>query len=379
MTPEEKLLALIQQDKRQAGEAARPQVAASQPVVVAAAGETLAPGPKTIDPTPAVSPRPVVPAPVSVARVEAPQAEADTASTRVEPVRESAPVVISAPAPVAPPSEAVPAAKPEPAPVVPPQEPRAQSLKLKKQEPTPVAVVPVPVVVASEETTLAAEPKTIDSEKSEPPSESGSKVYGPKSMVSSAEAVQPKGSGPVRALVAVVPVPLPGPAFPRAATPSSVFLNRGLAIAAVVLIVALYYSVASAKLEIRKELDRLEEGAGQMALSPVVVSDAAVPPLDACLEKIKARNPFIVMVRTEDGTLKPPSEAVEAPKDLKLVGVSIDPAAPQESMAIIRNKVDSKTVFVKVGQPVGGTGYVLSRVLADRAILKMKTQEFELK
>jgi type II secretory pathway component PulC len=64
---------------------------------------------------------------------------------------------------------------------------------------------------------------------------------------------------------------------------------------------------------------------------------------------------------------------------LKLVGISMDTAVPEESLAIIRNKVDSKTYFVKVGESVGDTGIILARVLADRVILKSQKQELELK
>ena len=48
-------------------------------------------------------------------------------------------------------------------------------------------------------------------------------------------------------------------------------------------------------------------------------------------------------------------------------------------MAIIRGKADSKTYFVKLGQTVGDTDYVLDRVLPDRIILKQRKQEYELK
>lgn len=60
----------------------------------------------------------------------------------------------------------------------------------------------------------------------------------------------------------------------------------------------------------------------------------------------------------------------------KLVALSIDRGSPAESMAIIADQ--SRTYFVKSGQPLGETGYTLEKVFDDRVILKSRKGEVNL-
>ncbi len=155
-------------------------------------------------------------------------------------------------------------------------------------------------------------------------------------------------------------------------------LNRALALVVLGLIVVTFYAVMSIKPGIAKEVERQIEGAGSLSLGPQTIVEESVPALEFYLDKVSARNPFVAKVVT--GPSGPvASEKAGAPKDLKLIAVSVDGASPADSMAIIKNKTDSKTYFVKLGQTVGDTDYVLDKVLADRIVLKNRKQEYELK
>jgi hypothetical protein len=144
------------------------------------------------------------------------------------------------------------------------------------------------------------------------------------------------------------------------------------------LVVVIFYAVMSIKPGIAKEVERQIEGAGSLSLTPQMIVEESVPALEFYLDKVSARNPFVAKVVTgPSGAVA--SEKAGAPKDLKLIAVSLDAAAPADSMAIIKSKTDSKTYFVKLGQTVGDTDYVLDKVLADRIVLKQRKQEYELK
>lgn len=154
-------------------------------------------------------------------------------------------------------------------------------------------------------------------------------------------------------------------------------LNRSLAVLVLGLIVGVFFAVMSIKPGIAKELERQIDGAGSLSVTPQMIVEESIPVLDFYLDKVATRNPFIARVPPPL-----PGEKVEkagAPKDLKLMAVSVDAASPADSMAIIKSKTDSKTYFVKLGQTVGDTNYQLEKVLEDRIVLKMGKQEFELK
>jgi hypothetical protein len=169
-------------------------------------------------------------------------------------------------------------------------------------------------------------------------------------------------------------------AFPSIRISGVTITNRVLAVVVMLLIVVVFYSVAGTQRGIKEEVQRQMSGAGAMSVPPMAILDEPIPPVEVFVDKVNTRNFFSPKV-VEKGREAGSEAAVPAgmTKDFKLVAVSLDTATPSESMAIIKNKADSKTYFVKLGESVGDTGLVLSKVLADRIVLKQRKQEFELK
>jgi type II secretory pathway component PulC len=156
-----------------------------------------------------------------------------------------------------------------------------------------------------------------------------------------------------------------------------VLFNRVLAGVVLVLLGVVVYSVASIRADVAAEGDRLKAGAGAQHVVAVAILKEGLPSVDVFLDKVSQRNVFLsVDAKSATSTVAVLTGKVA---DLKLLGVSIDSSVDQESMAIIRNKAESRTYFIKKGQLVGDTGYTLERVLADRAVLKQGKQEIELK
>ena len=298
MTPEEKLLALIQQDKRHA------DGAAPSPVV-----------PKTQEP---VSP---VPAP------------------------SLPPVVTAAPAPSTSPVQSKPEIKVTPLPVTANDaaNPGKEEKKLKLADAPAVKPVIMPSAVT-------APPKTASPSVDEPRQEVVAEPVGEVSFVS----LSSSSSG----------VPL-------------VLLNRALGVVVIMMIALVAFRISSIRAGISETIEKQVSGAGNRPIQSLVVSEEAVPALDAYLDKVSSRNIFAPKVTIREGEPKP--EPAGSPKDLKLVAVSMDSTSVEESMAIIKNKGDSKTYFVKSGQTIGSTEYVLDKVFSDHVVIKLRKQEFELK
>ena len=318
MTPEEKLLALIQQDKRQAEGAAAKPVAPVSPE----ASPVLAPQPVAVAPTPAPSVPPVE-------RIAPPPAS-DSKKTSV-------PVAI-------PGDKKLKLADPVmPKPVDPVVE------KTGSPAPVPVVTAPLPVAVSKE------------------PALPASSTPAPAVIPQAQEALQEE---PVSSVV------LDG----RGISSGSrlVLINRALGGLVLALVVLVFYRVGAIQPEISKSIDKQISGAGSMSVAPLVITEQAAPQLETYLDKVGARNIFQAKVTTKEG-VPVTVEATGAPKDLKLVAISMDSASEDESVAIIKNKADSKTYFVKLGQTVGSTEYVLSKIHADRVVLKQRKQEYELK
>lgn len=316
MTPEEKLLALIQADKRQA------PAPAAEPVV------PPAPAPAVVPPAPAPAPvKPAAPA------VVAPPPE--PAPAKITPPAAPAPAPAKTAAPAAAPSRA----EPGPAAAMPKSEPKPEpaTLKLKLVE---------------------------------------DKLGVKESRDSAVKTAEPLASLP--------PEPLaPEPLAPLPAAPSSAFslllLNRILGVAVVALVLFLVFQIGSIRGGVAAAVEKQMQGAGALTVSPLSISEEAVPLLDTYLEKVGSRNLFVPRITPKDGSAPAVAETMGAPKDFKLVAISLDSSDASESTAIIRNKADSKTYFVKPGQTVGSTDYVLDRVASDRIVLKLRKQEFELK
>lgn len=178
--------------------------------------------------------------------------------------------------------------------------------------------------------------------------------------------------------VSDAPLLAAGPSFRPSRSIKFVYLNRVLAVVVLVLAAVVFYSVGSTRRGIAEDLERQVNGAGSMSEPPVIVSEDRVG-LQTYLDKVSSRNIFVPKLAAKVGQDAGPALPVGVMKDLKLVAVSVDSSSIADSMAIIKNKADSKTYFVKLGQTVGGTDYVLDRVLPDRVILKQRKQEFELK
>lgn len=302
MTPEEKLLALIQQDKRRAESGSQTGSAVAPPAAPAAAPV----------PVPAA-------APAKVAAV-----------APAPPVVAAAPVAAPPPAAVTPPARAV---------------PKESEARLKLADPQPAKVVP-----------KAPEAVPV-------PAPAGDAVGEPAPVSQAKE-------------------PSRGPAIPaRAMSPrgfSLLLLNKILAGIVLVLAAFLFYRIGAIRPEINLSIERLITTAGTLPVRPTAAVQEKTVSADALLEKANARNAFVP--RTQSKTPGAPHvEPNGSPKDFKLMAVSIDAAAEAESVAIIRNKTDSKTYYVKPGQTIGSTEYVLDRVYGDHVVVKLRKQEFDLK
>ncbi len=318
MTPEEKLLALIQQDKQPSGTPAPATPApAAQPAAAAAA-----PKPEAATPPARETAKPMEPAPVAAREAAKP--------VETQPVAEKKLKLAAQPAPTAP--RAPQAAAAEPAP--------------------PASTVTAPAASAA----AGAAPSAVAADKEQ----------------------------------AAIPAPLPTPAAASPAPPAGrgrppvrtggalglVFANRVLAVVVLVLLVGVVYSIASIQSDVGGRVRALKEGSGVQPVAVAVVARETPLPVETFLDRVSVRDVFLPsMETTTTGVAVVQGKAA----DLKLVGVSLDTSKAEDSMAIIRNKAESKTYFVKQGQAVGETGYTLERVLSDRAILKMRKQEIELR
>ena len=318
MTPEEKLLALIQQDKRHVENVAQPPAGSVPQAAREPVAEMIKAEPKTL--------------------------RKETVAERPEP---EAPVMPAVSKPI-----------PAPAPSVVP--PASQPLSPAPESPskTPPAVVKLKLVATPE-------------------------VKTPKPEARPAQSDAGKG-------VATLPSPSPVPSSGMAGSfvfsgPSSfgglsmIHLNRVLGVVVIVLIAIVFYSVGGIQMAIDDSLERQVSGAGRVPMSALAVPEGDVQSLDAYLDKVGARNIFMLKTAASKDAGGGKSEPVSGIKELKLTAVSIDSSSPGESTAIIRNKTDSKTYFVKPGQSVGSTEYVLEQVFGDHVVLKSRKQEIELR
>jgi hypothetical protein len=156
-----------------------------------------------------------------------------------------------------------------------------------------------------------------------------------------------------------------------------VLFNKVLAGVVLVLLVVVVYSVASIRTDVAAGWKQLEAGVEAPTAMPSAVLAEVLPPVESFIEKVTVRNVFLP--KGTVSTAATPAALTGKVADLKLMGVSIDNSASDQSMAIIRNKAESKTYFVDRGQTVGDTGYTLEKVLPDHVVLKMGRQEIILK
>ena len=361
MTPEEKLLALIQQDKRTEDRDQRSEVR-GQPTL-----QSEVPTPKAINLPP------------------------------VQPVREKSVAVDVAPA----------------APIAPVVVPQTQPTLPQPVVPKPIAVIPevrtplapaIPVRGEGVEKPAPVEKKIklaegrdqkpeVRNQSSEANTQfatpsgrfnvgegrsQASASVGPSADAEAGKSGAKPPTSDLGSLTSDAPLLAAGPTFRPSRSIRLVYLNRVLAVVVLVLAAVVFYSVGSTRRGIAGDLERQVNGAGSMSEPPVIVSEDKVG-LETYLEKVSSRNIFVPKLAAKTGPEAGPVLPTGILKDLKLVAVSLDSSSSADSMAIIKNKTDAKTYFVKLGQTVGGTDYVLDKVLSDRVVLKQRKQEFELK
>lgn len=363
MTPEEKLLALIQQDKRQAG-----TITPQEKLL-----ELIEQDKRKKEPSIPSQPVVVVAPPSQVVKKPAPPVQ--PVSAQVKPIPAEILIPVSVKPTTAPVTVPVPE-NPKPSVVAPP----ALMTSSPSEVSPPVPAKPVSVIEAkktgnplgAKSTQTNAEPVKAPLIVMTPPA--AVKKVEPASTPAAVIAQKPSSleSEPASS----VPQPL---LFPTIRVSGVTITNRVLAVMVALLIVIVFVSVAGTQRGINDEIKRQLNGAGEMSVAPLTVSDEPIPALELLLEKVSTRNFFAPKLseKGKDGGDAP--VAVGVTKDFKLVAVSLDATTASESMAIIKCKTDSKTYFVKIGESVGDTGFVLSKVLADRIVLKQRKQEFELK
>jgi hypothetical protein len=142
-----------------------------------------------------------------------------------------------------------------------------------------------------------------------------------------------------------------------------------------VLVLIVVYSAASLKSGLGAALAAQEAAAAREQVVMPKVVEPPVPPIEDFLSKGE-RNVFVPVGVPTTGTNV--AEGVKS-AEYMLVGVSVDPASPKDTMAIIKDKTTGLTHFVKAGEAVGKTDGVVDRIFADRVIVKKQKQEIELR
>ena len=142
-----------------------------------------------------------------------------------------------------------------------------------------------------------------------------------------------------------------------------------------VIILVLLLLVVYDALSVKPELAAAVPGIGEQA-SPTVTESAVptLPPLDQYLGKRNPFQPLASSVIVQEGTNRPAEI-----KDYNLLGVSWDPANAGGSEALVRDLKKKVTYFLKEGQPVGETDFVVGKIQRDKVVLKQKGKEWDLR
>jgi hypothetical protein len=155
------------------------------------------------------------------------------------------------------------------------------------------------------------------------------------------------------------------------------FVNRFLVLVVLVLLLFVLYSIASVKSDVARETAAQAAEVGSAPVTTPIVTRGPYPPVTNFIDAVAVRDIFRPGGAPQTGTNVVGKAGGELA--LKLVGVSIDSASAQESMAIIKSKTGTQTYFVKQGQTVGETGATLERIFPDHVIVKYQRQELELR
>ena len=122
-------------------------------------------------------------------------------------------------------------------------------------------------------------------------------------------------------------------------------------------------------------------GDGEAPLVDKFPQPESLPPLETLMQKAGQRNLFNLAAgpppTNKDAGLG--AKPAAAPAAFKLMGVSIDEKHPEESMAILRDQTSGNTYYLKPGQPVGDTDFVLGQIRPESVILKTQKGEMELR
>lgn len=115
------------------------------------------------------------------------------------------------------------------------------------------------------------------------------------------------------------------------------------------------------------------------AVEPVAGGPAptvSIPQLDTYTS---LRNPFVPPRPGPGPGPGPTTNPVVRISDFKLIGVSWDPAQPDESEAIIRSESRRQTYFVRQGQSIAEAGADVIKVERERVVLRQSGKEIEVK
>lgn len=122
--------------------------------------------------------------------------------------------------------------------------------------------------------------------------------------------------------------------------------------------------------------------AGEAALVEKFPQPESLPPLDTLMQKIGDRNLFTLPPKLADNKTDKPDKFTKVEKptaNFKLMGVSLDSKQPEESMAIIREQTSGNTYFLKTGQRLADSDFMLGPIRAESVILKTQRGELELR
>ncbi len=153
---------------------------------------------------------------------------------------------------------------------------------------------------------------------------------------------------------------------------SIVKVNRVLAAVILILLALTVYQVGFARPAVLLDVAIAPAVEPSPGGAPPAVS---IPPLD---EYASLRNPFAPRGAKPSTSTNTPIHVASA-TDFKLIGVSWDPASPDESEAILRSESRRQTYFVRQGQSIADADVSVIKVERERVLLRQSGKEIEVK